>query len=258
MTVIAVLQARMSSSRLPGKVLLPILGQPMLARQIERIRRSRLLDDLIVATSSDKSDDPIQALCASIGTACHRGSLEDVLDRLYKAALPREPDSVVRLTGDCPLADPDVIDAVIALHLDGGYDYTSNIDPPTFPDGLDVEVIRRSALVDAWNEARLPSEREHVTPFIRNNRERFRAGVLPNAMGDLSQLRWTVDEPVDFELVSAIYESLYPRGSDFTTADVLRLLAERPDLAGLNARFERNEGLLKSLARDAELLRDGS
>lgn len=247
--MLAILQARSSSSRLPGKVLKPLVGEPMLARQIERIRRSREVSCLLIATSSDASDDPLAALCEHLDVQCHRGSLNDVLDRFYRAAEPLAPEHLVRLTGDCPLADPDVIDATIAFHLDGGYDYTSNAIQPTFPDGLDVEVFRFSCLRDAWSEASLQSEREHVTSFIYRRPERYRIGHFKQA-NDLSWLRWTVDEPADFEMVEAVYKALYPGKPNFTTADVLDLLARHPEIARINADITRNEGYLKSLAAD--------
>lgn len=251
---LAILQARVSSTRLPGKVLKPILGEPMLLRQIERLRRCRGFDRLVVATSTDASDDPLAAACEGWDVACHRGSLDDVLDRFVAAARAYQPDIVVRLTGDCPLADPEVIDAVIRYFRQGDYDYASNVDPPTFPDGLDVEVMRYSCLVQAHREATLPSQREHVTPFIRAHAERFRLGCH-TAATDLSHLRWSVDEPDDFAFVKAVYEALYPGKPDFTTADVLRLLAGNGHLASINSAIARNEGLKKSLLKDAEHLK---
>jgi spore coat polysaccharide biosynthesis protein SpsF len=249
--ILAILQARVSSTRLPGKVLLPLLGVPMLARQIERVRRSALIDTLVVATSDDAADDPLAALCARLGTACYRGRLDDVLDRFYQAALAYQPSHVVRLTGDCPLTDPAVIDGAIGLCLASGCDYVSNAGAPaTFPDGLDVEVMRFSALEAAWREARLGSEREHVTPFLYAHPERFALRPFTNPV-DLSQLRWTVDEAADFELVRVIYESLYPTNPAFATDDILRLLARRPELATLNTGHQRNEGYAKSLLADA-------
>lgn len=248
--MLAILQARVSSTRLPGKVLLPLLGKPMLARQIERVRRARRIDRLVVATSDAADDDGIARLCAEEGVDCHRGSLDDVLDRFHGAALRFAPEHVVRLTGDCPLADPAVIDDVIGFYLGGGYDYATNAVQPTFPDGLDVEVFRFACLEQAWREATLPSQREHVTPFLHGQPQRFRVGHYRQAT-DLSRLRWTVDEPADFDFVQRVYEALYPANPAFGTADVLRLLARRPELAALNGQFLRNEGYLKSLAADA-------
>jgi spore coat polysaccharide biosynthesis protein SpsF (cytidylyltransferase family) len=246
--ILGILQARASSSRLPGKVLKPILGRPMLALQLERLRRSRALDEILVATSDDPSDDPIEALCASIGTRCYRGSLADVLDRFYQAALPLRPDLVVRLLGDCPLADPDLIDRVVAFQQANRFDL-AGAQMETFPDGLDLDVIPFAVLEQVWKEAVRPSDREHVSLFITRQPERFRVGLLRNDV-NLSHHRWTVDEPEDFEMVRGIYEALYPANPAFTTNDIVSLLAARPDLYQLNRKFRRNEGLEKSLAED--------
>lgn len=252
MKVLGILQARFTSSRLPGKVLKPILGRPMLALQLERLKRARRLGGLVVATSVEASDDPLAALCAAEGVEVSRGSLDDVLDRFYRAAEPRAPELVVRLTGDCPLADPALVDRVVDELLASGADYASNSVQPTFPDGLDVEAFRFEALARAWREAKLPSEREHVTPFIHKRPEAFRV-VHVKGEPDLSALRWTVDEPADFELVTRVYEALYPSKPAFTTADVLALLDAHPDWKTLNTGHARNEGFEKSLKKDREL-----
>jgi spore coat polysaccharide biosynthesis protein SpsF len=252
--ILAILQARFSSTRLPGKVLKPILGRPMLARHIERLRRCRKIDGLMVATSVDPSDDAIEALCGELDIPCFRGSLPDVLDRYYRAAMASEiePEHIVRVTGDCPLADPELIDRVIEFHLDGGYDYSCNArDPFTFPDGLDVEVFRAACLERAWREATLPSQREHVTPFVYQHPEWFKIGDFKNTT-DLSHLRWTVDEPADFELVRRIYEALYPANPAFTTPDILDYLEVHPELKTLNVGHQRNEGFQKSLEKDRQ------
>lgn len=249
MRALAVLQARTSSSRLPGKVLADLAGAPMLLRQIERIRRARLLDHLIVATSSDPTDDALEATVSAAGTSVFRGSLEDVLGRFAAAAATVEARHVVRLTGDCPLTDPDVIDAVIAHHLVTGADITTNSVEATFPDGLDVEVMRGEALRRAAAEASAAFEREHVTQFLYRRPAQFRI-VHYKQPASLSHLRWTVDEPADMALVRAIYAELYEVNPAFDMHDVLRLLAQRPDLISSNSRFERNEGLARSLARE--------
>jgi spore coat polysaccharide biosynthesis protein SpsF len=251
--ILCIIQARMSSTRLPGKVLKPILGIPMLLRQIERVHRSKRIDQVILATSNTVDDDPIEELCEKNKIAIYRGSLNDVLDRFYQAALLTKPSHVVRITGDCPVIDPSIVDQVIRLHLEGDYDYTSNIQVPTYPDGLDVEVFRFTALEKAWQEAALPSEREHVTPFIRNHPELFRHGSIQNSI-DLSGLRWTVDEAEDFEVIRQVYETLYPQKNDFGMTDILRLMDERPELQVMNQKFMRNEGYQKSLRKDAEAL----
>jgi len=250
MRTVAILQARAGSSRLPGKVLKPLLGRPMLARQIERVRRCARLDELVVATSTHASDDAIEALCRDEGVACFRGSLDDVLDRFHAAAVQHRADRVVRLTGDCPLADARLIDAVVEHLQRGGYDFVSNALEPTFPDGLDAAVFRTQLLEDAWREATLPSEREHVTLFMRRQAERYRIGSF-KAEVDHSHLRWTVDEPADFEFVAAVYGRLYPGNPAFGFEDILKLLEREPALLEVNRGIERNEGLRRSLARDA-------
>jgi spore coat polysaccharide biosynthesis protein SpsF (cytidylyltransferase family) len=253
MKTLAILQARVSSSRLPGKVLLPILGEPMLFRQIERIRRAKRIDQMIVATSSDPSDDVLARECANRGVACARGSLDDVLDRFVCSARPYQPEVVIRLTGDCPLADPHLIDAMLDKFEADDLDYLTNADPPTFPDGLDVEVLRFECLLAAHREAKLPSEREHVTPFLRAHPERFRLGNFRSAT-DLSALRWTVDEPRDLEFVRSVYQGIYPEKPNFSTGDILEFLGANPKLQLINSDFERNEGLKKSLREDDEFL----
>ena len=249
--ILAILQARTSSSRLPGKVLRPILGKPMLFRQIERLRRAETLNKIVVATSDDPADDALATLCADNGLPCYRGSLGDVLARFHGACLRCGPaDHVVRLTGDCPLADPTVIDAVVRQHLASGADYTTNALQPTWPDGLDVEVMTIAALQRAFAEACLPSEREHVTPYISKHPEWFRIEHVKGER-DLSSLRWTVDEPADLQFVTEVYAELYPQDHAFDTMAVLALLEKRPELARLNGQILRNEGYARSLAADA-------
>ena len=255
MRVLAILQARVSSTRLAGKVLKQLLGKPMLIRQIERVRRSSLIDKLVVATSLDPTDDALVNVLSNAGITHFRGSLEDVLERFYQAAKPYEPEHVVRLTGDCPLADPPLIDEAINAHLVSGADYTSTALNPTYPDGLDVEVIRFCALERAWRECCLPSEREHVTPYIYHHPELFRLKSVEQA-DNMSSLRWTVDEPEDFAFVERVYSELYPVNPAFTKDDVLALLKKMPELQGINARFERNEGYQKSLLADNKILKN--
>jgi spore coat polysaccharide biosynthesis protein SpsF len=241
LAVLAILQARTTSSRLPGKVLKPILGVPMLARQIERVRRCREIDRLVIATSDQSSDDSVRELCDHQAVTCFRGSLNDVLDRYYRAAKPYAPQYVVRLTGDCPLSDPELIDAAIRMCRDGRFDYVTNALNDGYPQGLDVEVMRFECLQQAQQEARLPWQREHVTPFINRQPERFNIGHLRSAT-DLSTLRLTVDEPADFELITLIYEALYPVNPGFRTAEVLAVLDAHPDWKEINSNCKRVDG----------------
>jgi spore coat polysaccharide biosynthesis protein SpsF (cytidylyltransferase family) len=237
----------MGSSRLHGKVLAEIGGTTMLERVIARASSARRIQRVVVATSRSEEDDRIEELCRSRGVAVFRGSEHDVLERYLGAAEEIDADPVVRLTADCPLLDPAVVDAVVARFERGDVDYAANINPPTFPDGLDAEVLSRAALERAAREARLSSEREHVTLYIRNHPEIFRLANVVHSP-DLSALRWTVDEPEDLELVRAVYSAF--GGRAFGMDDVLRLLSERPELGLSNARFSRDEGLRRSLRSD--------
>lgn len=246
--IVGIIQARMSSTRLPGKVLLPLAGAPMLARQIERLRRARKIDRLMIATTTNADDDPIENLAEEIGIPIYRGSRDDVLDRYYQAARPLGPTHVVRLTADCPLCDWGLIDTLVDFGLERDCDYASNTLRPTWPDGLDAELIRFAALEESWNDASSPVQREHVTPFIIARPRRFSQAGLENDL-DLSAMRWTVDEPRDYAFVAEIYDALYPAKPAFTTEDILGLLRERPELAEINLGIERNEGLKRSLER---------
>ncbi len=249
--ILAILQARVSSTRLPGKILRPIMGVPMLERHLDRLRSVRNIDRLIVATSVEKSDLPVAALCRELGIDCFRGSLDNVLDRFYHATESYNPDVIVRLTGDCPLADPGVIDGGIDYFLKSDYDYVSNSLERTYPIGLDFEVFRFKCLREAWQEARLPSELEHVTPFIYNRPERYSIGHFRNDVNQ-SHHRWTVDEPEDFRFVTAVYDALYPLNSQFTMRDILDLLASRPELTEINYHIVHGAGYQKSLCEDAQ------
>ena len=233
MTTLIIVQARMTSTRLPGKVLLPLAGEPMLTRLIERLRRVRRADGIVVATTTNATDDPIAALCAQLGVPCHRGSEHDVLSRYADAARLHGADTVVRITSDCPLIDPALIDQVIAAYEEGGIDYVSNMLPPTWPYGMAVEVFSAAALAQAHAEATQAAEREHVTPFLYWHPERYRLRNVASPV-DLSQHRWTVDTPEDYALVSRLFHHLMPTHPHFTQADVLALLEQHPDWIALN------------------------
>jgi spore coat polysaccharide biosynthesis protein SpsF len=242
MSIVGVLQARMSSTRLPGKVLEPIQGMPMIGRQIERLQRSSGLDALVVATSSDPVDDPLAEFVMSLGIPVVRGSLDDVLKRFVKAMDEHGIDTVVRLTADCPLASPSVIDLVIADFKSGGADYVSNTLNPTFPDGLDVEVVRGDVLRWIAANSTDPHEHEHVTLGVYRRPEQF---AVRNVRGprDLSDLRWTVDNPDDLAFVREVYAQLYAQDPAFELDDVLALLAREPLLNRTSADAKRNAAL---------------
>lgn len=247
MTTTAIIQARMSSTRLPGKVLADIEGRSMLVRVVEQVKLAGLVDRVTVATSSGPADDDIAAACVAMGVACFRGSEDDVLDRYYRAALWTRADVIVRLTADCPLLDPSVIDKCVASYRDGAFDYVSNTVYRTYPDGLDVEVFSFEALERAWKESRWKSEREHVTPFIWKHPEIFRLGRLTHN-SDRSDLRWTVDRQEDLEFVRCIYRRL--AGRAVSMGALLEVLSDDQDLARINAGIECNEGYRKSIGED--------
>ncbi len=251
---VAILQARCSSTRLPGKVLKELHGMPMLWHQVRRLKKSTLIDRLIIATSVEKSDDALDDFCKSNGFEIFRGSLDDVLDRFYDCTKDIDCENIVRLTADCPLADYQVIDNVIKSHIETGADYTSNCLVPTFPDGLDVEVIKKSVLKVAWEEAKLLLERAHVTPYIYNNKNKFNLNVFKNGI-DLSDMRWTVDEPADFDFVGKIYDALYEVNEYFQMNDVLDYLSKNQNLLKINNKFRRNEAFSKSLEKDKNFKR---
>jgi len=224
----AILQARMSSSRLPGKVLRTVLGEPMIGRQVERLRRSQRLTGLTIATSVDTADDVIEAYANQIGVACHRGPLDDVLARFIGALEGAgNPKTFVRLTADCPLADWRLLDACIDAHQAAGADYTHNSPGWTFPKGLDVEVCESAALRRADAEGRTSYDREHVTPYIYGHPELFKIEAVTR--DPPLRYRWTVDTLEDFAFVTAVYASLYPANPAFTSEDVLDWQATHPD-----------------------------
>lgn len=253
--VLAILQARHSSSRLPGKVLKPILGKPMLLHQIERLSNSQMIDKLVVGTSNKISDDAIEKMCTDNNIEIFRGDLENVLDRFYQCAKLYNPDYVVRLTGDCPLSDWQIIDNMIQSYLDEGLDYMKT--SPKFPDGLDVGIMTTLALKIAWKNAKMPSEMEHVTQYIGKNPNLFKNGEY-DCDQDLSHHRWTVDEPEDFIFVNSIYKALYQKNPLFLMNDILDLLQKQPNLTKINNSFTRNEGLKKSLQEDKKCIKNPS
>lgn len=252
MKMVAIIQARMSSSRLPGKVLMPILGQPMLQRLLERINFSRRITKVVVATSVDGSDDPIEELCESLGAACFRGSLEDVLDRYYQAAMLFEADHIIRLTADCPLMCASVVDTMIDLHLSTHADYTTNCIDYTLPDGVDVSILTMAVLKQVWQAAEWASEREHVVLYIHNHLPKFKVYDYRYPV-NYSHKRWTVDYEDDLTLVRHVYEYLYPSDPNFKLLDIITLFEKYPELEALNANIPMNEGLVKSIENDKKV-----
>ena len=237
---IAIIQARMSSSRLPGKVLLDLGGQPALAWVIQRARRARLLSGVLVATTTDPADDPIAELCTQLGTPCFRGHPFDVLDRYYQTARSAEAEAIIRITADCPLVDPAQIDELIAAFFEQGVDFACNRLPPpwhrTYPIGLDLEMCSFAGLERAWREATLKHEREHVLPYFYDEPGRFKVLQL-NAEAVYGHLRWTLDTPADLEVLRVIFEHFRAQ-PDFGWRDVLAFWQANPQLAERNAAIQ--------------------
>ena len=264
--MLTIIQTRMGSSRLPGKVLMPLQGKPLFVRQAERVSASSLRGRVVVATTTDSEDDEICEVCRREGLDYFRGHPTDVLDRHYQAAVrfgggvavpfgggatvpfdsvaavqAGKPDAVIKIPSDCPLIDPAVIDRVIGFFLEhmGEYDFVSNLHPATWPDGNDVEIMTFSALEQAWREADRPMEREHTTPFIWDRPERFRIGNVAMEDGcDLSMThRFTIDYAADYAFISTVFDELYPSNPFFGVGDILALLEARPEIYAINAQF---------------------
>ncbi|MDR2529636.1 MAG: glycosyltransferase family protein [Synergistaceae bacterium] len=233
--VAAVIQARMTSTRLPGKVMLTVLGKPLLGYELERVARSKRLSKILVATTVNDDDDVVARYVESLGFGVWRGPEDDVLERYHAAALAVGADIVVRLTADCPLIDPALVDQVVAALLESeGLDYVSNtFRRRTYPRGLDTEAFTFAALDRAWREGRLPPEREHVTPYIYNHPEIFKLGGVRNKV-DLSRHRWTVDTPEDFALIKAILEGVYPSNPNFSFKNIVDFMNDNPRLFEVN------------------------
>jgi spore coat polysaccharide biosynthesis protein SpsF (cytidylyltransferase family) len=247
MKVAAFIQARMGSSRLPGKVLAKLGGIEALGHVVARTNASGV-DETFVLTTLSPLDLPIVRYCAEHGVRVSCGSENDVLDRYWQTARLVDAEHVLRITADCPILDPRIVREVVDLHLSSGADYTSNTLPECYPDGLDCEIFRGTVLERAWREARLPSEREHVTPYMKKNPGLFRLVSLKSPE-NLNHMRWTLDTPDDLEFLSRIFQEL---GTGiFGMDEVLSLLRKRPELESINGGQIRNEGYLKSLGEDA-------
>ncbi len=250
---VAIIQARMSSTRFPGKVLAPLAGLPLIVFMIERVRLARLVDHVVVATSTHPTDDALAKELSARGIDCFRGDLDDVLDRFVQCARAASADHVVRLTGDCPLMDGDLVDRALSELARGDVDYVSNVAPPTYPDGLDVECFTMKALETAWRDAKLKSEREHVTLYLRSGVAGIRVRNWTGS-ADYSALRWTVDHMDDLQHVAALVDACCrdqgksaPAG--FDRFDIFRTIEKHA--FGEGAAHARNEGLLKSLSAES-------
>jgi len=239
--IVIVVQARMSSSRLPGKVLLPILGKSLLYRMIERLQMMRHTAQVVIATSEDETDNVIEEEALQMNVACYRGSLNNLLDRHYRAAKQFDADIVLKIPSDCPLIDPHIIDEVIDFYFanPGGYDYVSNLHPATFPDGNDVEIMTMDCLEKTWKKAKRPLELEHTTPYIWENPKKFNIGnVLFWAGNDYSMShRFTIDYEADYQFVKCVFEELYFKKPGFSCFDILTLLDKKPEIYHINAQY---------------------
>jgi spore coat polysaccharide biosynthesis protein SpsF len=242
MKVLVVIQARTRSSRLPNKVLMPLAGRPLLERLVQRVQAAGAEFELLVATTLGPEDDLIEELCHETGIRCFRGHATDLLDRHYRAGLQEQADAVVKIPSDCPLIDPGVIDRVIQYYIANSdrYDFVSNLHPPSYPDGNDVEVMSFQALEQAWSQATQPFEREHTTPFIWESRGLFRIGNVQWETGlDYSMShRWTIDYVEDYTFIKSVYDELWTdRYKTFSMGEILDLLVAKPELKGINAKY---------------------
>lgn len=239
MKIITIVQARMSSTRLPGKVSMDILGKTLLERQLERMSQAKLLGDIVVAISDNPKDDILEELCIKNGYLIFRGSENDLLDRHYHCALHYKADIVSKIPSDCPLIDSRVIDRVFKYFLENSFDFVSNLHPASYPDGNDVEIFTFSALEKAFKEAKRPLEREHTTPYFWENPHIFSIGnVLWEAHLDFSMShRFTIDYPEDFDFIHKIYSSLYPINSNFSLEMILDLLEKNSSIYAINSTY---------------------
>ena len=245
-----IIQARLGSSRLPGKVLMKLDERhTVLDYVIEQLSFSKLIDKKIIATTELEQDNVIEQASKNLGLECFRGSSEDVLNRYYKCAKKFNVDNILRITSDCPLIDPEIVDRVIKKYQTKEFDYVSNTLIRTFPVGTDVEIFSFKLLEKSWENSTLPSEREHVTPYIRNKKLNCRLGNLENDK-KLDHLRWTLDRIEDFELIKKITEKISKR--PILMNDILDLFSAEPELIKINAHISQNEGIQRSLKKDKQ------
>ena len=244
----------MSSTRLPGKILREIQGKPILELLIERLRHCKNVDAIVIATSDNPADGATVELAKKISCPYFVGNENDVLDRFYEAAKAYHADVIVRVSGDCPLHDPALIDKMILFYLEKKdvFDYVSNVDPPTFPDGLDAWIFPFRTLERAWREAKLKSEREHVCPYMWKHKELFRIGHFESPV-DYSRMRWTVDDETDFTFVTRVYQYFYPKSTMFSMRDILDFLEKNPEVHKDQETKIRDEGYLKSIKEDTKV-----
>ncbi|MCK4911650.1 MAG: glycosyltransferase family protein [Thermodesulfovibrionales bacterium] len=237
--IVATIEARMTSTRLPGKVLKPMMGRPMLELMVERLRHCPSIDEIVIATTTGRTDDPVEELASSLGIGCYRGSEEDVLLRVVEAAEHYGADLIVELTGDCPLIDPDIVEQVIGVYLRGGYDYVSNVLKLTYPDGMDTQVFSTEILREVEQKTSDPADREHVSLYIYEMPGRYRTLNIESGLArKYWDLRLTVDTIEDFKLVEEIFLKLYPDNPSFGLGDIIALLDEDPSLLEINSQIK--------------------
>jgi spore coat polysaccharide biosynthesis protein SpsF len=248
--IVAIIQARMGSSRFPGKVMKEIQGKSLLALYINRVRPSTFIDKIVVATTTNPEDDIIEKGARASGVEVFRGSANDLLDRYYMCARQYgNPSAVVRLTSDDVFVDHEVLDRGISISLAEKADFVTNHFEPTYPEGLDVEIYSFECLEEAWRNAKLLSEREHVFPYIQNNPEQFTI-INFRQENDYSHLRWTVDYECDYEMAKMVYDHLYQKKPIFLQAEIIELITRHPEIAAMNSHIKRKEGVNKTKAED--------
>jgi len=239
--IVTVIQARTGSSRLPNKILLPLANKPLLYRMFERVAASKMCGTIVIATTTDKSDDVVENLCNKFNMICFRGHPTDLLDRHYQAAKLFSADAVVKIPSDCPLIDKSVIDKVLNYYMENlnYFDYVSNLHPPTYPDGNDVEIMSFKALSDAWENANRELEREHTTPYFWENPDKFRIGnvIWETGLDYSMSHRFTIDYEKDYNFIKQVYDELYSVNPIFTLNDILDLLDRKPEIKKINEEY---------------------
>lgn len=241
LNIVVVVQARTSSSRLPDKIMLPLAGEPLLVRMMERVLASKSVTKVVVATSTEDEDDIVEELCEDYGYNCFRGSMENLLERHYMAGLEYKADVVVKIPSDCPLIDPEIIDKVVNFYKENKskYDFVSNLHPPTYPDGNDVEVIPMPILKITYENALMNMELEHTTPYIWERPDEFRIGnvVWETGLDYSMSYRFTIDYKEDYDFIKTVYDELYETNPLFTLNDILKLLEEKPEIKKMNEKY---------------------
>ncbi len=248
-----IIQARCGSSRLPGKVLLPLVGVTVMEHVVKRAQKANFIDKVILATTTKEEDQQLVNLAEKLGISVYCGSESDVLDRYYQAAKQYKVNHIVRITSDCPVIDPQVVDKVVHTYFKEKVDYCSNTLTESYPDGEDVETFSFAALEKAWQEAKLPSEREHVTPYIKKHSEMFKLYAVSNGE-NLGDHRWTLDREEDYKFLEILFEEFYPKNPYFGMPEILEFINQNPQIKEINKHIPPNEGYLKSLQEDRKFI----